>query len=318
MLQVARLAPKLLGESTELVGRFLLRQQNDDGGFKDRDGTSDLYYTVFGIDGLLALEVSGFKFQDSSSEPVERLEQAARYAGAFGNGEGLGLVHLCCLARCWGAVRDPVSAANYPAELRGGILMGIENFRSKDGGYSPVIGAKFATAYGCFLALGAYQDLKAEMPEPTRLGGCLKSLETEDGAWANELVAAGVGPRGALRTAQMKMGSTNATAAAITLLRNLLVPVNPSAGDWLLARSHAEGGFLAAPNAPIPDLLSTATALHALAGMGISFERVRDKCLDFVDTLWTNEGAFHGHWGDDQVDCEYTFYGLLALGHLSL
>ena len=75
---------------------------------------------------------------------------------------------------------------------------------------------------------------------------------------------------------------------------------------------------MAAPNAPMPDLLSTATALHALAGMQVSCERVKESCLDFVDTLWTNEGAFHGHWGDDHLDCEYTFYGLLALGHLSL
>ena len=116
----------------------------------------------------------------------------------------------------------------------------------------------------------------------------------------------------------MKMGSTNATAAAITVLRNLFVPVNPSAGDWLLARGHPEGGFLAAPNSPMPDLLSTAAALHALAGMGIAFEGYREKCLDFVDSLWTNEGAFHGHWGEDHLDCEYTYYGLLALGHLSL
>ena len=55
MLQVARLAPKVLGESAELVRDFLLRQQNDDGGFGDRAGQSDLYYTVFGLDSLLAL-----------------------------------------------------------------------------------------------------------------------------------------------------------------------------------------------------------------------------------------------------------------------
>ena len=29
-------------------------------------------------------------------------------------------------------------------------------------------------------------------------------------------------------------------------------------------------------------------------------------------------GGFHGNWSDDYLDCEYTFYGLLALGHLSL
>ena len=52
---MARLAPKTLGDSTDLVREFLLRQINPDGGFKDRSGASDLYYTVFGLDGLIGL-----------------------------------------------------------------------------------------------------------------------------------------------------------------------------------------------------------------------------------------------------------------------
>ena len=43
MIQVARLAPKLLGESAELVEAYVRGQQNPDGGFRDRDGNSDLY-----------------------------------------------------------------------------------------------------------------------------------------------------------------------------------------------------------------------------------------------------------------------------------
>ena len=65
-------------------------------------------------------------------------------------------------------------------------------------------------------------------------------------------------------------------------------------------------------------MLSTATALHALAGLETSFELIKDICLDFLDTLWTNEGSFFGNWTEETLDCEYTFYGLLALGHLSL
>lgn len=72
------------------------------------------------------------------------------------------------------------------------------------------------------------------------------------------------------------------------------------------------------PMAPMPDLLSTATALHALAGLEFDLTPIHEKCLDFVDSLWTNQGAFHGHWADDLLDIEYTFYGLLALGHLSV
>ena len=56
MLQVARLAPKQLGESADLIRRFLQSQQNLDGGFRGRDGKSDLYYTVFGLDCLVALQ----------------------------------------------------------------------------------------------------------------------------------------------------------------------------------------------------------------------------------------------------------------------
>ena len=81
---------------------------------------------------------------------------------------------------------------------------------------------------------------------------------------------------------------------------------------------QSRGGFLAVPEAPIPDLLSTATALHALAGMQVDFSGIKERCIDFVDSLWTNRGSFYGNWTDDMLDTEYTYYGLLALGHLSL
>jgi prenyltransferase beta subunit len=290
MLQVARLAPKLLGESAGLVRHFLEHQQNEEGGFRDRCGKSDLYYTVFGLDGLLALQAE-----------IPRARTAG-YLESFGNGNGLDFVHLCCLARTWAALSNQGQPDFRQPTTE--IAHRIETFRARDGGYHPVPGSESGTAYAAFLAVGAYQDLKAEWHDAMRLAQSLKFLETNDGAWANERSA--------------KIGSTNATAAAVTTLRNLDVPVNPSAGDWLLARCHEEGGFLAAPGAPLPDLLSTATALHALAGLQVSIAGVKEKCLDFIDTLWSNEGAFHGQWADDQVDCEYTYYGLLALGHLSL
>ncbi len=301
MLQVARLAPKLLEESTDLVRSFLQSQQNSDGGFKDRIGRSDLYYTVFGIDGLLALQ---------ADLPLERIEN---YLRSFGNGEQLDFVHLCCLARCWGAIEHTRSRPLLPPNSRTEIVQRIEEFRTVDGGYHPAVGSPLGTAYGCFLAIGAYQDLKVEFPEPLRLVQCLKFLETSDGAWTNERT-----PHAALRNPQLSAGSTNATAAAVTVLLNLGLPVSSTVGDWLLARAHPDGGFLAATQAPIPDLLSTATALHALAGLERDFAKVKDLCLDFIDSLWTNEGAFHGNWSDDVLDCEYTYYGLLALGHLSL
>jgi len=86
-----------------------------------------------------------------------------------------------------------------------------------------------------------------------------------------------------------------------------------------MAQQHPNCGFLAVPGAPLPDLLSTATALHALACLERRIpSTVHERCLDFIDTLWSADGGFHGHWADDHLDAEYTYYGLLALGHLSL
>src|SRR5678815_5759688 len=146
MLQVARLAPKLLGESSDLVREFLRREQNDDGGFKDRTGKSDLYYTVFGIDGLLALQA------EIHVDPI------ASFLTSFRDGDGLDFVHLCCLARCWAAISHS-SNVPLPVELPSAILKRLEQFRTTDGGYHPTRGGDFGTVYGCFLAFGAYQDL---------------------------------------------------------------------------------------------------------------------------------------------------------------
>lgn len=292
MLQVARVAPKALGESAELVRVFFLRQFSENGGGVDRDGCGDLYYTIFSLAGLQALQAL------QADAPMEKVEA---FLLSFGDGDALDFVHLGALARCWVVV----GLAKMPAGLADALLARIEAFRSRDGGYDSDADSARGNAYCCFVALGAYQDLGREMPEPLRMVQCLKFLETPDGAWANA--------RG------LSIGSTNATAAAVAILHQLGMPMNAGVADWLLARAHPQGGFLAMPDAPIPDLLSTATALHALACLEREVPApVRERCLDFIDTLWSADGGFHGHWADDHLDAEYTFYGLLALGHLSI
>ena len=288
MLQVARVAPKALGESAALVRAFFLRQFAENGGGVDREGRADLYYTIFSLAGLQALQADA---------PVEKVVAFLR---GFHDGAELDFVHLGALARCWAAM----GLEKMPAGLADTLLARIEAFRSRDGGYDSDTDAVHGNAYGCFVALGAYQDLRCDLPEPLRMVQCLKFLETPDGAWANA--------RG------LSTGSTNATAAAVAVMHQLGMPMNAGVADWLLARAHPQGGFRAMPEAPIPDLLSTATALHALACLEREVPGpVRERCLDFIDTLWSAEGGFHGHWADDHLDAEYTFYGLLALGHLA-
>jgi prenyltransferase beta subunit len=289
LLQVARLAPRLLGESADLVRDFLRGQLTDDGAGRDRDGRPDLYYTIFALAGLQALD---------GEIPVDRVRE---YLKSFGDGDGLDFVHLSALARCWAAIhRDGM-----PDDLPAALLKRVERFRKQDGGYEGDSRLQNGTAYGAFVALGAYEDLDRRPPELLKLVQALKRLESRDGAWSN--------------LPNAPLGATNATGGAVTLLNHLGFPVNQAVGDWLLAQVHPQGGFLAVPMAPMPDLLSTATALHALAAMDRRLNSdVHERCLDFIDSLWSAEGGFHGHWADDHLDAEYTYYGLLALGHLSV
>jgi hypothetical protein len=190
-------------------------------------------------------------------------------------------------------------------EIMSAILARLEKFRQPDGGYNSSLKAGFGTAYDAFVALGAYQDLGQTPPAILDLLRSLKRLEAADHSWTN--------------LPGQKIGSLNPTAAAVTLITHLGFPVNQAVGDWILARAHPSGGFIAVPGAPVPDMLSTATALHALACLNRRVpSKIHEKCLDLADTLWNAEGGFHGHWADDFLDAEYTFYGLLALGHLSL
>ena len=251
MLQVARLAPSLLQDASSPVAEYFLSQFNDDGAAMDRAGQSDLYYTVFALEGLIALQ-------------RDFPPHVQRFLESLGDGDDLDLVHLCCLARCWAALKRPAPD----------LATRIEALWDRD------------NVYHSFLAWGALQDL----------GRTLAPFPVQDTSPAR---------------------TTPTTAATVTLLRQMQSPVPANTVQWLLARAHPEGGFWASEAAPMPDLLSTATALHALAGQQVSFTHLKNKTLDFLDTLWTGT-AFCGNWADDEPDCEYTYYALLAMGHLSL
>lgn len=288
MLQVARLAPKILGESAELVAAFLQHQFSDKGGFTDREGRPDLYYTVFGVEAMLALQLE--LPQASLTAYLKRWQDIGK----------LDFVHVCSLARAAAGVGGEVLSSIDKAA----IVSRLQNFRTTDGGFHGTPGRDRGSAYGALLAWGAYSDLSVTLLESGRLLESLLTLQLSDGSFANE--------------PEMSEGTTTATGAAVTLCRYLGHPTNAATGEWLLRQIHASGGFLATPRAPLPDLLSTAVALHALDSIEVSYANVREACLDFVDSLWSAEGGFHGHWADDHLDCEYTYYGLLALGHLAL
>ncbi len=273
MLRVAGRARHLLNDSGASVIRFVRSRFQDGGGFRGRGRQSDLYYTVFAMESLLALR---------AELPVKDIEA---YLLSFQGGESLDLVHLACLGRCWADLpgKEP------PGLLRAAILARIESCRLRGGGYGNRPEEETGSVYHGFLAKGAYQDLCGSLPNATALARWVKPADTDP---------------------------TPLMAGAVILLEELGAEVPDVSKEWLLSRHHERGGFFVNPAVPIPDLLSTATALHALAGMGVSLETVRTPCLEFVHSLQSGEGGFQGMGADRVVDCEYTYYGLLALGHL--
>ena len=289
MLKAASQARRQLGDSADLVVEFITKQLNPDGGFKGRGGQSDLYYTVFGIESLLGL---------GDLIPKERI---TNYLLEFGDGCSLDLVHLSCLARCWADISN-----TQDTQLASAIARHIEEYLCPDGAYNVSTGTMHGSAYGCFLAVGAYQDLNIRLQNAGAIADCIRLLRLPDGGYSNDT--------------SIPIGSVPATAAALAVLHYLNEPVDNLSVDWLLSQNHPKGGFAAIPllrDDAAPDLLSTATALHTLALVGISTSSIKQKCLDFVNSLWNPEGGFRGNRTDDTLDCEYTYYGLLALGHLS-
>ena len=277
----AAMARKLIDfSSLTMVSEFVASQANEDGGFRGRAAESDLYYTVFGIECLAAL---GGKLP--TAFPA--------YVASHGDGEGLDLVHLCCLARCLGALPDRDEA------VCGRLLKRIEDCRF-EGGYRWNEGDDWPSAYAGFLALLAHRSLKSTVPEPEAVAASVEQLRARDGGFADR--------------PGLPEGTTTVTAAAAVLCRWLDQPVPKGAHEWLQARLRPLGGFFASPEAPAPDLLSTATAALALKSLGHSPGEIASSVLKFVEDCWHPSGGFSGHAFDPAVDCEYTFYGLLSLG----
>ncbi len=281
MARAAQSAPSRLPDP-DGVRAFLRSCRTPEGGYAGRDGRADLYYTLFGAEAAHAL----------GEAPPEALPA---YVATFADGDGLDFVHLACLARLWAAVPE---AAGDAAALAGRLAA----YRAADGGFAHTEGGQAGTAYGAFLAAGAYEGLGLPLPRPEALADSVSGLAVGAGAYANE--------------AGKRLGLVPATAAAAAVLAHLGRQVPAATPAWLAAQATEGGGFRAMPLAPVADLLSTATAVHALAVTAGLNALDAAAHLAFVEGLRSAAGGYRGHALEPEADCEYTWYALLAAGHL--
>lgn len=256
-----------------IVG-FLLSQRTERGAYVNKQGEEDLYYTTF---GWLLESALGLR-QDA--------EAMERYLAEV-DLESLDLVHYAAAVRCRLLQRGAKGRLSLLWQaLQRTPTRELESFRS-------VPNNDREAPYTQFIWMSLCEDTRNDY-QPA----ALDAYRTSDGGYAN--VKGG------------KEMATNATAAALMVVGQSegydAARVSP-----LLEAQEPSGGFRATSVAPIPDLLSTATALFVLNCYGV---RPRYEAADFVEAHWLESGGFAATLLDEKSDVEYLFYGLLALGTL--
>jgi geranylgeranyl transferase type-2 subunit beta len=276
---------------------YLKRAQREDGGFAGREGTSDLYYTSFGLRSLALLgELEG--------EPAQR-------AAAFLQSQLAGktpLVDFISLLFA-GALLHSASGidvfAHSASDWRDSVAALLERFRRADGGYAKTHEGQSSSTYHTFLTVLALELLGRRPENVDRIVTFVRSRCRDDGGFVE------IGP--------MRHSGTNPTAAAaglLTLFDAFDDDLRSGVIDFLVEAQNDEGGLKANTRIPLADLLSTFTGLLTLADFGALDEIDGEAARRYVRSLET-EGGFRGGLWDDGTDVEYTFYGLGAMALLA-
>ena len=296
--RVGRGLRQLSPERLQTHRQFLLSQQMPDGGFRGREGDSDLYYTGFAV---RAFAVSGGLEQ-------EHRDQVARYLAQhdplqLGVIDLLSWLYSALVVQAAGGADLLQSAAD---DFGDQVAEKLESTRVADGGYAKSIEGSAGSTYHSFMVSLTYELIGRDTPRPNRLVQFLYDRQRDDG--------------GFVEIAPMRRSGTNPTAAAVALLHKLDAMDDDISDDvqgFLTDVVSTEGGFQANTRIPFADGLSTFTGL--LTGQDIGRRDIikPDRVLHWLQTqIELPTGGFRGASWDQQADAEYTFYGLGVLGLL--
>ncbi|MEO2030490.1 MAG: prenyltransferase/squalene oxidase repeat-containing protein [Planctomycetaceae bacterium] len=297
--RVARGLRKIESNRLERHRGFLMTQQLADGGFRGREGDSDLYYTGFAVRGLAISGGLDMSQQDSIS-------------CFLGDQNPLQLNVIDQLSWLYSALVIQASGGrdlleDQPADFIDRVAGRLESLRTADGGYAKSSEGKAGSTYHSFLAVLTWQMLGRSVPRPNALIQFLYDRQRDDG--------------GFVEIAPMKRSGTNPTAAAVALLHDLGALDADIVADvlgFLTDVASSEGGFQANTRIPFADGLSTFTGLLTAQDLGRPDLLPAGRIEEFVSgALECTDGGFMGASWDQQPDAEYTFYGLGILGLLN-
>lgn len=275
---------------------FVLRSQNQDGGWGGREGASDLYYTSFALRSLAILGSLTGEVADRAGQFLLMKTQSQE-----------SIIDLLSLV--YGAALIEAATEMNPLQGNRDVWQSrmqtmLHQLRRSDGGFARTLEANVGSTYQTFLVAICLELMGYSLPVDDPCVDFLLAQRRADGGFLEVRVA--------------KRSGTNPTAAAIGALRTLGAlnqEVTETAADFLVNIQTDEGGYQANTRMPLPDLLSTFTASVTLWDLGFLEESDIESAFRYGLSMARPTGGFAGFELDPAEDIEYTFYGL---GLLSL
>lgn len=272
---------RLGNEVLRRVTRYVESLRTAEDTFINKSGKPDLYYTSFGwlLSYVLGIELNAEKREAFlESQPVLSLD----------------LVHYAAYMRCR-LLHRLMKDGNFLfllKSIRSLPVRGLETFTGLPHN-------DFWSPYTRFIWISLLEDTRNEEKEKVEVLDALENYHVSGGGYTN------------LR--YRDVATTNATTAALMVIGQLK-GFEPNNDLFYLRDSQDEtGGFKAGKESPMPDLLSTATALFVMKCYDL---RPNRPAMDFIEAHWLDSGGFSATLLEDNSDVEYVFYGLLALGTL--
>jgi geranylgeranyl transferase type-2 subunit beta len=282
----------------ELHRGFVLDKQTAEGGFPGREGGADLYYTGFAV---RALAVTG-GLPDGCIEPLAGWLSASSLLQL----NAIDLLSWLYSALVVQASGGPDLLADQPSDLPDQLITSLLTLRTADGGFAKSSEGALGSTYQSFLVALIFEMLGRAIPRRNQLVQFLYDRQRDDG--------------GFVEIAPMRRSGTNPTAAAVALLSMLNAldaDISADVAGFLSDVAGGEGGFQANTRVPFADGLSTFTGLLTAQNLGFRDILPRERILNYVaQQLEWKSGGFRGASWDQQLDVEYTFYGLGILGLL--
>lgn len=269
---------RLSNEAREKIVLFVNSQISTNQAFVDKNGKEDLYYTSF---GLMLTYVFRININIYLTE---------KWLDQFGN-QLSNLVDYAAYTRCR-MLCDLIKS--------GKMIFALNQFFAKNQAlpvFSLYPHGDPHSPYSQFIILSLKEDMGIKLDNSSKIPDLLSEYRVEGGGFCN---IKGSG-----------LSSTNATVAALAVLGKLSGFDKNADISYLSSTQDECGGFYANTSAPVPDILSTATALFILKCYNVS---PKIDPNSFIDAHWVTSGGFCATLLDELSDVEYTFYGLLAIG----